>query len=163
MFQSLRQIFTRSEPPPPPAVPRGQRVYAVGDVHGRRDLFEALVEAIDEHDAAAEPATTTVVLLGDLVDRGPDSAGVIALARRWQSRRKVAILTGNHEEMFLRSFTETEMLRHFLRHGGRETVLSYGVSAVRLQRSDDRGSAGHDAGARSRQRIVRFWKASRTR
>lgn len=127
MFQALRQMFGRSADMPAAAVPPGQRVYAVGDIHGRRDLFEALVEAIEADDAAAGPAETTVVLLGDLVDRGADSAGVIALARQWQARRRVRILGGNHEEMFLRSFDELEMFRHFLRHGGRDTVLSYGI------------------------------------
>lgn len=132
MFQALRQIFARSEDVALPAVPPGQRVYAVGDIHGRRDLFEALVAAIDADDAAAGPAETTVILLGDLVDRGPDSAGVIALARAWQARRLVRILGGNHEEMFLRGFDELEVFRHFLRHGGRETVLSYGVDRARF-------------------------------
>ncbi|WP_250893533.1 metallophosphoesterase family protein [Croceibacterium selenioxidans] len=109
------------------AIPAGERVYAVGDIHGRLDLFEALVAAIEADDAASGPADTTVILLGDLVDRGPDSAGVIALARAWQAKRKVRILQGNHEEMFLRSFRDVETFRHFLRHGGRETVLSFGV------------------------------------
>ena len=136
MFQALRQIFARGEDVPPAAIPPGQRVYAVGDVHGRLDLFEALVAAIDADDAAAGPAETTVVLLGDLVDRGADSAGVIALARAWQRRRRVRILAGNHEEMFLRSFTSLEMFRHFLRHGGRETVLSYGVDPGGFARAD---------------------------
>lgn len=132
MFQALKQIFARGEEAELPAVPAGQRVYAVGDIHGRRDLFEALVAAIDADDAAAGPAETTVILLGDLVDRGPDSAGVIALARQWQSRRRVRILGGNHEEMFLRGFDELEIFRHFLRHGGRETVLSYGIDRARF-------------------------------
>lgn len=127
MFQALRQIFARGADAQAAAIPPGERVYAVGDIHGRRDLFEVLVEAIDADDAAAGPAQSTVVLLGDLVDRGADSAGVIALARAWQSRRRVRILGGNHEEMFLRGFEELEMFRHFLRHGGRETVLSYGI------------------------------------
>lgn len=127
MFQALRQIFARGNDVPTAAVPAGERVYAVGDIHGRLDLFAALVEAIESDDAAAGPAATTVILLGDLVDRGPDSAGVIDLARGWQRRRAVRILAGNHEEMFLRSFGDIETFRHFLRHGGRETVLSYGV------------------------------------
>jgi len=132
MFQALRQIFARDEDAALPAVPAGQRVYAVGDIHGRLDLFAALVEAIDADDAAREPAETTAILLGDLVDRGPDSAGVIALAREWQQRRKVRILHGNHEEMFVRSFRDIETFRHFLRHGGRETVLSYGIDRTRF-------------------------------
>lgn len=128
MLRSLSQLF-RSPAPLAPAVhaPVGQRWYVIGDIHGRRDLFEALAGAIDADDLAGEDANTTVVLLGDLVDRGPDSAGVIAAAREWQQRRKVRVLAGNHEEMFLESFNDSEMLRHFLRHGGRETVLSYGI------------------------------------
>ena len=127
MFQALRQIFARGPAEPVAAIPAGQRVYAVGDIHGRRDLFETLVEAIDVDDAGLEPAETTIILLGDLVDRGADSAGVITLAREWQKRRRVRILAGNHEEMFLRSLRKLEVFRHFLRHGGRETLLSYGI------------------------------------
>lgn len=133
MIRSLRQLF-RPETPPPAAtarVPEGQRWYVIGDIHGRRDLFAALAAAIDADDLAAEAAESTVVLLGDLVDRGPDSAGVIALAREWQQRRRLRVLAGNHEEMFLESFEDQEMLRHFLRHGGRETVLSYGLDRAR--------------------------------
>jgi serine/threonine protein phosphatase 1 len=120
-------MFSGGEAQPMPAIPAGQRVYAVGDIHGRCDLFEPLIAAIEADDAAAAPAETTVILLGDLVDRGADSAGVVARAREWQAQRRVRILGGNHEEMFLRSFDEVEMLRHFLRHGGRETALSYGI------------------------------------
>lgn len=129
MLKSLRRLFERPEiaPPPTAAVPAGQRVYAVGDIHGRLDLFEALIEAIEADDAASGPAETTVILLGDLVDRGPDSAGVVARARAWQRQRSVRILAGNHEEMFLSSFEKADTLKHFLRFGGKETVLSYGI------------------------------------
>lgn len=114
-----------------PAIPAGERVYAIGDIHGRLDLFETLIAAIEADDASRGPAETTVVLLGDLVDRGPDSAGVIAAARAWGERRTVRLLGGNHEEMFLEAFDKVEVLRHFLRYGGRETILSYP-----LERSD---------------------------
>ena len=134
MFQALRQMFARGDDALP-AIPPGERVYAVGDIHGRLDLFEALVAAIDADDRTAAPAETTIILLGDLVDRGPASAGVIALARSLMERRKVRILAGNHEEMFLRSFRDIEMFRHFLRHGGRETILSYGIDKNRFIRA----------------------------
>ncbi len=128
MLKTIRKLFDRGESAgPPAAVPEGQRVYAVGDIHGRLDLFDALIGAIEADDAACGLAETTVILLGDLVDRGPDSAGVVARARDWQRQRRVRILAGNHEEMFLASFDKTETLRHFLRFGGKETVLSYGV------------------------------------
>lgn len=129
MFQPLRQMF-RAKPSAAgrPCVPAGERYYVIGDIHGRLDLFDELIAAIERDDTGAGSANTTVVLLGDLVDRGPDSAGVIARARQWQAERRVRILAGNHEEMFLASFHDVRILRNFLRHGGRETVLSYGIS-----------------------------------
>ncbi len=127
MLSAIRKLFRATESAPAAAIPAGQRVYAVGDVHGRTDLFDALRKAIDADDAVRSAAQTTVILLGDLIDRGPDSAGVIAAARAWRQHRTVRILMGNHEEMFLDSFGDIEVLRPFLRFGGRETVLSYGV------------------------------------
>lgn len=129
MLRTLRQIFRPAPKPkrPLPAVPDGRRIYAIGDVHGRLDLFDALVAAIEDDDRNRPEAQTTIILLGDLVDRGPDSAGVIAHARTLQARREVRIIAGNHEEMFLRSFDDSDTLRHFLRFGGRETLLSYPV------------------------------------
>lgn len=135
MIASLRQLFRAKPQRLPPAIPPGQRVYAVGDIHGRNDLFAALIKAIDADDAARPPADTTVILLGDLVDRGPDSAGVIASAMAWQQRRKLRALAGNHEEMFLESFDKTEVLRFFLRAGGRETLLSYPISLEDYERA----------------------------
>lgn len=132
MFQSLKQLFARGEDPQLPSLPDGQRVYAVGDIHGRLDLFEPLVAAIEADDAARDPAETLIVLLGDLVDRGADSKGVVDFARELQRRRPVRILAGNHEEMFLRGFKDIETFRHFLRHGGRETLLSYGIDRRRF-------------------------------
>ena len=128
MFASLRRLFEKGPAPPPaPSVPEGERWYVIGDIHGRLDLFTALKTAIEEDDTARGPAETTVLLLGDLVDRGPDSAGVVKLARKWGKARRLRYLAGNHEEMFLESFEDREVLRHFLKHGGRETVLSYGI------------------------------------
>jgi serine/threonine protein phosphatase 1 len=125
MFKSISKLFRPHPAKPLPNLPAGQRVYAIGDIHGRRDLFDRLIAAIEADEAGRVPAETTIILLGDLVDRGPDSAGVIAAARALAARRAVRILCGNHEEMFLRSFDEIDILRHFLRFGGRETILSY--------------------------------------
>ena len=134
MIPFFRQLLSKKSVRP--AVPPGTRVYAIGDIHGRRDLFEALIGAIDADDAASPPADTTVILLGDLIDRGADSAGVLAAVRAWRQRRTVRILTGNHEEMFLECFTNTELMRHFLCFGGRETVLSYPVDPAAFAAAD---------------------------
>lgn len=106
-------------------IPEGQRVYAIGDVHGCADLLARLLELIEADDSAREPADTTVVFLGDLVDRGPDSARVLDMVAYLQTRRNVRLIAGNHEEMFLASFGCDRVLRQFLHHGGRETILSY--------------------------------------
>ena len=128
-LSSLTKLFQRKRKQAAgPSVPAGERYYVIGDIHGRLDLFDALIDAIENDNANAPSAITHVVLLGDLIDRGPDSAGVVARSRSWAKTRKVRILAGNHEEMFLQSFDDEEVLRHFLKHGGRETILSYGLS-----------------------------------
>ncbi|WP_347574847.1 metallophosphoesterase [Sphingomonas sp. Ant20] len=59
------------------SIPEGRRVYAVGDIHGCADLLDDLIAQIDADDAARGAAETTVIFLGDIVDRGPGSAAVI--------------------------------------------------------------------------------------
>jgi serine/threonine protein phosphatase 1 len=127
MINGLRHLFREPEKPQTASLPAGRRTYAIGDIHGQRDLFAALAAAIDADDVARPAAETTVVLLGDLVDRGPDSAGVIEDAMRWSRVRSVRLIAGNHEEMFLDALEDITSLPHFLRMGGLETLLSYGV------------------------------------
>lgn len=132
MLGALRKLFGGPASTNTSRIPDGQRVFAIGDIHGRLDLFEALMSAIEAEDEKRGPADTTIILLGDLIDRGPASLGVLSLARQWQSERRAAnkamhILMGNHEEMLLDSLERLEVLRHFVQHGGRETILSFGV------------------------------------
>jgi serine/threonine protein phosphatase 1 len=112
------------------AVPEGVRVYAIGDIHGRQDLLEELITRIDRDDRERGPAETSLIFLGDLVDRGPASAAVIEHLRVLaESRPRVRVLMGNHEEIFLGALDgEPKALRLFCRIGGRETVISYGLS-----------------------------------
>jgi serine/threonine protein phosphatase 1 len=106
-------------------VPPGDRIYAIGDVHGRLDLFEQLVLEIEADDAVRNAANTTIILLGDLVDRGPASSGVVDAAIKLGARRSVRTICGNHEEMLLKSLVDAKHMKAYLNHGGRETVLSY--------------------------------------
>lgn len=132
MLQTLRDFFRSPPPVKLPAVPNGTRYYAIGDIHGRLDLFEAMIAGIEAEIAGAPGFDHRIVLLGDLVDRGPDSAGVIARTRHWQHNRNVRVIAGNHEDMFLGAFAKPEALRHFLKHGGYETVLSFGLTTHEL-------------------------------
>src|SRR3546814_10847065 len=84
---SLFRKRAAPEPAPPRTVPAGRRVYAVGDIHGRLDLLDDLIARIDADDAARDAGRTDWVFLGDLVDRGPDSAGVIERVIRLSNER----------------------------------------------------------------------------
>ena len=139
MLKSLRRLFASEPARATAAIPPGERVYAVGDIHGRLDLFAEMIAAIERDDSVRGSARSTVILLGDLVDRGPDSAGVVAAARNWQQNRPVRIIAGNHEEMFLRALRKEEVLRTFLRHGGRETLLSYPIPPQAYAEADFAG------------------------
>lgn len=132
MFAKIRNLFGGAPSARIPQLPAGQRVYAIGDIHGRLDLFEHLIHAIerdDAHRAASrrDGGSSLVILLGDLIDRGPDSAGVLNRARAWARRRDVEFIQGNHEEMLLVSRDKLDAFRSFLKFGGRETILSYGM------------------------------------
>ena len=120
-----------------PAIPDGLRVYAIGDIHGRLDLLDELLAKIDRDNEERGPADTHLVFLGDLIDRGPDSRGVIDRAMQLAEAggERVHFLMGNHEEVFLGAATGDEKLvRFFCRIGGRETILSYDIELEEYQR-----------------------------
>jgi serine/threonine protein phosphatase 1 len=104
--------------------------YAIGDIHGCSAQLDRLLETIEAHAAAHYPERAyRLVLLGDYVDRGPDSAGVLDRAITLADQGHI-VLPGNHEAMF------QDMLAHphygasqawlWLRTGGAETLQSYG-------------------------------------
>ena len=128
----------RASAPPAAAIPPGERVYAVGDIHGCADLLDDLLARIEADNAARGPARTILIFLGDLVDRGPASAAVIErLYQLAAARPDTHFLLGNHEEVFLESLKgEPKALRMFCRIGGRETIMSYGVAAADYDRMD---------------------------
>lgn len=128
-FSNLLNVF-RDRRDRGASVPAGRRIYAVGDIHGRLDLLDRLLALIDGDDAARPHCASEIVFLGDLVDRGPDSRGVVerllALSR---SGRPVRFLLGNHEQVFLRAAEgDASALRFLIRIGGKQTLLSYGIT-----------------------------------
>lgn len=113
------------------SLPPGRRLYVIGDIHGRLDLLDLLLSTIDNDDSVRGGADTQLIFLGDLIDRGPDSAGVINRAIELEKRRAARFILGNHEEVFLRVIEgDIDALRMFVRIGGRETLLSYGIKAA---------------------------------
>ncbi|MEH3036717.1 MAG: metallophosphoesterase family protein [Sphingomonas adhaesiva] len=140
----IRNLLRAARPSSSPAATPGDglRIYAIGDVHGclaELDRLLAMIAADDEARTAAGGAgPATLIFLGDLVDRGPDSAGVLSrLIELARSRPGTRFLKGNHEEVFLRALSaDREALRLFCRVGGRETVLSYGIDAEGYERMD---------------------------
>lgn len=115
----------------PGSLPPGQRIYAVGDVHGCLERLRAL-HALIADDLEARPASEPLLLhLGDYVDRGPDSAGVIARLATASPVANVPTvnLMGNHEQMMLAAIAtgETEAGELWLANGGADLLLSWGV------------------------------------
>jgi serine/threonine protein phosphatase 1 len=117
-----------------PQAPRGHRVYAVGDVHGRDDLLGQLIGMIEADNARRPRAEVTIVFLGDLIDRGAKSAEVVERLRTYRpSGIRVEFLAGNHEEVLLRILDgESGLLADWLRFGGAECARSYGLSPARI-------------------------------
>lgn len=115
---------------PDAAGPEGMRLYAIGDVHGRLDLLEAMFARIDAQISVTAPTDWRIILLGDYVDRGPDSKGVLDfLEARQTIDPHMILLCGNHDAGFLEFLDHPTSDALFARHGGRETARSYGVDA----------------------------------
>lgn len=125
--------FARKQPDPR-SVPRGHRVYAIGDIHGRLDLLDQLLAAIEAEIARDRPQNTVLVFLGDLIDRGSESCGVVERLRSYQpTGARTVFLLGNHEEVLLRLLAgERGILDSWLKFGGAECVRSYGVDPAAL-------------------------------
>ena len=102
-----------------------QRVIAIGDIHGCLAALDAVLDAID-----LQPSDS-LILLGDFVDRGPDSAGVIDRLIELRERCFLFPILGNHDEMMLDVIREnTWKLGQWLMYGGEQTMRSYGTDKV---------------------------------
>jgi diadenosine tetraphosphatase ApaH/serine/threonine PP2A family protein phosphatase len=122
--------------------PSGHRAYVVGDVHGRLDLLEELLAEIERDVRASAPGKALLVFLGDLIDRGPNSASVVELLRlyRYPPLESVFLL-GNHEEVLLRILGgEAQLIADWRLFGGGETLMSYGVEPEALAGLDQAGA-----------------------
>jgi serine/threonine protein phosphatase 1 len=124
-------------PPSPdhPTLPEGQLLYAVGDIHGRLDLLEGLLEQIGADVSERDAERRTLVFLGDYVDRGPDSRRVVKkLISDLPQGFETHFLKGNHEAILLDFLEDPWCLDHWRMNGGEATLRSYGIDTQRLIR-----------------------------
>jgi serine/threonine protein phosphatase 1 len=105
-----------------------QRVFIIGDIHGCLDILKRLLDKIQW-----SPDSDSLIFLGDYVDRGENSKGVIDfILNISQSAPSVHCLMGNHENIFLDFLTGRDV-RTFLLNGGEKTLNSYRSAAGRYE------------------------------
>ena len=98
------------------------KTYAIGDIHGCNQQLIALLSALN-----IQP-DDTLIFLGDVIDRGADSKGVLDTIMQYQMLCRAILIKGNHEEMMLGAVYEREYLKDWLKFGGTETLQSFGVT-----------------------------------
>lgn len=126
LFKRKPQTVTA---PAVPSTPDGVVVWAVGDIHGRLDLLEPLTQAILDDAGECEADRKVVIFLGDYIDRGPDSRGVLRHLIDLPKDAGVEwrFLKGNHEEAMLRFLDEPDFGPQWCEYGGDATLASYGL------------------------------------
>jgi diadenosine tetraphosphatase ApaH/serine/threonine PP2A family protein phosphatase len=110
-----------------PALPEGVRIYAIGDIHGRLDLLERLLSQTSA-DLQARPVDRPLyVFLGDYIDRGPSSRETIDRLIAHGGASESIFLRGNHEQVAIRCLTDPGLFEQWMRLGGLETLVSFGI------------------------------------
>ncbi len=138
--KSMAKWLGQAADSPRARAPEGVTIYAVGDIHGRADLLDQLLGQISADLALGRNSRTIFAFLGDYVDRGPDSRRVIETLRQLKQNGGVHVVTlkGNHEEALLGFLDDAATGPGWADHGGRDTLLSYGVSPPK-HRTDAEG------------------------
>jgi serine/threonine protein phosphatase 1 len=121
------------------STPAQTRIYAIGDIHGRSDLLRETIEHIDDDIRRRPIAHAVEIYLGDYVDRGPDSKGVIDLLATRLVGGNAVCLRGNHEDLMETFLRDPLTLPAWLKLGGMQTLASYGVDP-----RSDRTEASHE-------------------
>jgi serine/threonine protein phosphatase 1 len=146
-----------------PSLPAGLRIYAIGDIHGRLDLLNDLLTRIDT-DLLLRPTVRPVyVFLGDYIDRGSRSRGTIDRLIEHGEAYETVFLKGNHELIAIKCLSDRSLFDQWLRLGGLETLVSYGVPAETLVRGKqiaELQSAFHSALPQAHFRFFRDLRSS---
>lgn len=102
-------------------------LYAIGDVHGHAQLLASLLDAIRQH---AGDDAWRVVFVGDYIDRGPDSAGVLSIARNLYADGRAVCLMGNHEKAMLDAALDCANVERWMKLGGATALASFGTDTI---------------------------------
>jgi serine/threonine protein phosphatase 1 len=111
-----------------PSLPPGIRIYAIGDIHGRRDLLDQLLTRTNADIRSRPTARALHVFLGDYIDRGPASRQTIDRLIEHHTENESVLLKGNHELIAVRCLSDRGLFDQWLRLGGAETLVSYGIA-----------------------------------
>jgi serine/threonine protein phosphatase 1 len=146
-----------------PSIPAELRIYAIGDIHGRLDLLNNLLARISRDVALRPTARPLYVFLGDYIDRGPSSRETIDRLIEHRKVHESIFLKGNHELIAIKCLSDRTLLDQWLRLGGLETLVSYGVPTeilVKGRQIAKLQSAFHSALPRAHFRFFRDLKNS---
>ena len=110
----------------PSLLPHGLRVYAIGDIHGRLDLLDALIARIED-DARSGPGCQILAFVGDYIDRGPDSKRVVERLLNLPERFHAQFIRGNHDQALLDFIADPQTYSSWKEFGAQETLWSYSV------------------------------------
>jgi serine/threonine protein phosphatase 1 len=148
---------------PKPAVGAGKRLFAIGDIHGRSDLLEALIERLRLHVVSAPAADNVLVFLGDYVDRGPASRAVIErlCGLEKQTGWRCVYIRGNHDQAVLEFLQDPSYYSAWRGYGAAETLLSYGVMPPRFENASDFARAWADFSSKIPAHHVEFLRGSK--
>jgi serine/threonine protein phosphatase 1 len=143
-----------------PSLPAELRIYAIGDIHGRLDLLNELLARISGDIALRPTVRPLYVFLGDYIDRGPASRETIDRLIEHGATHESVFLKGNHELIAIKCLSDRGLFDQWLRLGGRETLVSYGVPAETGMQIAELQSAFHGALPQAHFRFFRDLKNS---
>ena len=137
-------------------VPDGDRIYAVGDIHGRDDLLAEIAQRIEADLRRGTIDRAVTVFLGDYVDRGPNSFGVIERLAQREWPTEFVALAGNHEDMVEGFLRDEQALNGWRAFGGLATMHSYGVDVSSAMKGREFGPAQAEFASRLPEGHRRF-------
>jgi serine/threonine protein phosphatase 1 len=143
-------------------MPEPERLYVIGDIHGRSDLLDRITSEIVRDLDAHPVASALTVTLGDYIDRGADSRGVIDRLIRNPFPTALVSLKGNHESLMAAFLEDPSVAGHWRRLGGLETLHSYGVPVAELMMGKDYAQAATDLRAAAPPSHLAFLASLRT-